>query len=261
MKYRTIGILGGMGPLATLDFERKLLSLVDAKKDQDYPTIISFNDPSIPDRTEALIGQGESPLPKLIKNAEKLKNAGAEVICMPCNTAHAFLPALKASVAGIDFVDMINETVSIIEKLRLKRIGILCTDGTRLSKNYDVALAKKGLTVLYPNADEQKHLVMDAIYGPTGIKAGNIFAGRTLLEQAVGSLVKNGAQCIILGCTEIAMALDNGEVPYLNTSLILARETLNRANNSFSLEKSEVEAERSAKFSVFSSVALPFITG
>ncbi len=230
MKYKTIGILGGMGPLATLDFERKLLSMVEAKKDQDYPTIISFNDPSIPDRTEALKGRGESPLQKLIENAVKLKNSGAEVICMPCNTAHAYLPALMSFVAGVEFVDMIDATISVIERLRVQRVGVLCTDGTRLSRVYDAALEKRGLTSIYPNHDEQKHLVMDAIYGPTGIKSGNMFTGRVLLEQAAKSLVKNGAQCVVLGCTEIAMALDTGEVPYLDTSAILAKTALDKAD-------------------------------
>ncbi|MDQ7814778.1 MAG: amino acid racemase [Patescibacteria group bacterium] len=261
MKYKTIGILGGMGPLATLDFEHKLLSLVVAKSDQDYPTIISFNDPSIPDRTDALIGTGESPLPRLVENAEKLKNAGVELICMPCNTAHAFLPELKRTVKEVEFVDMIDATVSVIERLRMQHVGVLCTDGTRMSGTFEAALEKRGLTTIYPSLDEQKSFVMDAIYGPMGIKAGNIFTGRVLLEHAAESLVNNGAQCVILGCTEIAMALDNGEVPYLDSSLILARETLNRADKtkSESIEASKII--QTHKFAAFSTNTFPLITG
>jgi len=261
MKYKVIGILGGMGPLATLDFERKLLSSVEANKDQDYPTIISFNDPSIPDRTDALIGTGESPLPKLIENAEKLKTAGAEIICMPCNTAHAFLPELKSAVKEVEFVDMIDATVSIVERLGVQRVGVLCTDGTRLSGTFDVALEKRGLTVIYPSQDEQKNFVMDAIYGSMGIKAGNIFTGRVLLEQAAKSLVKNGAQCIILGCTEIAMVLDNGGVPYLDTSAILAKTTLSKADKTKSEAAEALKISQTRKFAAFSTNTFPLITG
>jgi aspartate racemase len=104
----TIGIIGGMGPLATADLYRKIIEVTPAVRDQDHLHVIIDADPTIPDRTAALLGNGPDPLPKLVAAARRLEDAGAGILIMPCNTAHAFLPVLQRAVR-IPFIDMTEE--------------------------------------------------------------------------------------------------------------------------------------------------------
>src|SRR5579872_7176152 len=154
--YKTIGIIGGVGSLATADLFSKILASVPALGDQDYPHIIIDNDPSIPDRTAAILAGGESPVPALTKVGKRLTQAGAQVLSIPCNTAHAFFDELQASVE-VPLVNMIDETVAHIKAAHpdVRRVGVLATSGTRAAAVYDVALARCGLTAIHVADDVQ----------------------------------------------------------------------------------------------------------
>ncbi len=204
----TIGILGGMGPEATSYLYNKIIKSTPVKKDQDHVPIVIFNNPKIPDRTEAILYGGVSPVSELIKTAHKLENAGAEFIVMPCNTSHYFIDEVSSAI-GIPMVNMISEILKFIsEKYSdVKKIGLLATSGTVKSRIYHDLFEKSGIEVLDLSEFEQEVLVMDSIYGDNGIKAGRKEDASSKLLTAVNSFKNNGAELIIMGCTEIPLVL------------------------------------------------------
>lgn len=226
-KYKTIGIIGGVGPLATADFLTKLLKLAQAPTDQDYPPVIAYSNSLIPDRTKALKGEGESPLEALKETGRTLFESGAEILCIPCNTAHAWIDEVQADLP-VPVVSIIDACVNAIvtHHPQARRIGVLATSGTRMHGLYHRALSQAGLEPLHVNETMQAQ-VMQAIYGERGIKAGFINEARPLLEAAQQSLLDQGAEVIILGCTELPLVLEHGPVPYIDTSMELARAVLN----------------------------------
>ncbi|AGT34197.1 hypothetical protein OCC_13515 [Thermococcus litoralis DSM 5473] len=152
---KVIGILGGMGPLATVDLFKRIVLKTPAKKDQDHPRIIIYNNPKIPDRTAYILGKGENPLPELIDSAKKLEKWGADFIIMPCNTAHYFADEIQKAIK-IPLINMIEETASYVEALGVKRVGILATTGTIVSGIYQKALKKRGIEALIPSEKDQE---------------------------------------------------------------------------------------------------------
>lgn len=211
---RTIGILGGMGPAATVDLFDRIVRATPARRDQDHIPILVVNDPSIPDRTQAILHGGEDPTPRLRAGMEKLAAMGADFVAIPCNTAHYYLPALAQS-APIPLLDMIGETVAAVGRLHphVEQVGVMATSGTLTVGLYQTALAKAGLMPLEPTSAEIEQM-MDAIYGPQGIKSAGVTHAACHGLQAVGAaLVQRGAQTIILGCTEIPLALHDGDLP------------------------------------------------
>lgn len=231
MKYKTIGIVGGVGPYATVDFERKLLECSGAVIDQDHPTIITVNNPSIPDRTAALLRGGESPVPEMTRTARTLKDAGAEVLCIPCNTAHAFLEEVERELGGgVQIVNMIHVVVEDILRTYqgIRSVGILCTDGTRAAALYDAYFLTHGVTTLYPSVAVQRN-VMEAIYGAEGIKAGHMEYPKLILSETANALADEGAEVVIMACTEIPLVLTQAAVPLVDPNELLARTVLSRA--------------------------------
>src|SRR5665647_331339 len=201
-----VGVLGGMGPAATADFYTKLVVSTPAKTDQEHLAVVIWADPMVPDRTEALLNGGEDPTPWLINGAKVLRDAGATIIVVPCNTAHAFLTPVIAAV-DVPFLHMIAETSNRIAQLKptVRVVGLLSTTGTQASRLYQDSLAKEEIDVITPNSVEQESLVMAAI---KAIKAGENGPQAThLLARAAQKLVTCGAQAILAGCTEIPLAL------------------------------------------------------
>ncbi|MCE9541885.1 amino acid racemase [Candidatus Kaiserbacteria bacterium] len=228
--FKTIGIIGGMGSLATAALFTKVLNLSGASSDAEYPRIFIDNNTTVPDRSEALLGRGESPVPALLNSAETLAHAGAQVLGMPCNTAHAFLPYIEASLR-VPLVNMVSETVDAVAlRYPSARVGILCTTGTRFSGIYDAALKAKALVPVNPNDGEQEN-VMRAIYGAEGIKAGNITKAREILLPVCEKLIASGADVIVLACTELSLAVtpEVVNVPLVDTSDILAAALIREA--------------------------------
>lgn len=219
-----VGILGGMGPEATVEFFRKIVAATPASRDQDHLHIVVNCDPSIPDRTAHILSNGPDPLPAMIASGRALAAAGATVGTIPCMTAHTFLEGVRAALP-FPFLSAFEELANYLRASYpdVKRIGVLATSGSIKAGIYDRNLS--GWRIHYPDEDAQKRFVMEAIYGEHGIKAGNRGEEpRRLLREAGNRLVARGAEILIAGCTEIPLALRSGdfEVPLLDPMQVLA---------------------------------------
>jgi aspartate racemase len=225
-----IDVLGGMGPAATVDFYAKLVALCPAKSDQAHPRVVIWADPTVPDRSSALTGQGADPTPWLLNGAERLQQAGATIIAIPCNTAHAFLPRISDRLA-IPVVHMIDEVARHVEAATpdIRTVGLLATTGTVLAGLYQERFRSLGTEVLVPEPDVQRMHVDAAIRSlKAGVRGSDI--GRDLAGAATG-LVARGAELVIAGCTEIPLGLSREEAPcpVVDPSLVLARAVLAQA--------------------------------
>ena len=204
MPDKTVGIIGGLGPMATVCFCELVLSMTDARCDQDNVDMIILNHASIPDRTAFICGLSEhSPLPYMTRDAQKLERSGADFLVMPCNTAHYFFDEIEKSVS-IPVLNIVRETV--LEAKRrfptLKKIGILATDGTLQTGTYELVCKSLGLECVQPDAEIQSR-VMSLIYDK--IKAGQ-HADAAELEVFFEHMRKKGCECTVLGCTELSVA-------------------------------------------------------
>lgn len=204
-----IGILGGLGPEATADLFKRIIKATPAKTDQEHIQTIIYSNPKIPDRTQAIVYGGESPLPEMTKTAKALDALNVNIILIPCNTAHYFHKELQETIST-PILHMIEETAQHIKENypHVKNVGLLATTGTIRSGIYAKALAKYGLQAIIPDEDVQENFVMEAIYGTKGIKAGYKQKPRTLLKYAAMKLDQAGADILIKGCTEVALVLN-----------------------------------------------------
>ncbi|MFI6695702.1 aspartate/glutamate racemase family protein [Streptomyces sp. NPDC050433] len=223
-----IGILGGMGPAATADFYTTLVSMTPGRTDQEHLRTVIWSDPTIPDRTEALLGDGPDPTPWLLNGSRVLREAGATVIAIPCNTAHAFVPRITDHV-GLPIIHMIGEAARDLTALQppVRTAGLLATTGTVRAGLYQEWLDRHGIQLVLPSADEQDQ-VMAAI---RAVKAGDRAAARAPLADAAHQLTRRGAQAVIAGCTEVPLGLpaDSVDVPLVDPAVSLARALIRRA--------------------------------
>lgn len=199
---RTIGIIGGMGPLATADLFRKIVEHTDAQRDQDNIHIIIDNNTNIPDRTAALLDGGEDPVPQMLHSVARLVGDGADCLIMPCNTAHGFLERIRAA-SPVPVLNMIELTCRALKKRGITRAGLLATTGTIRTGIYPKYF--DGVELLLPD-DEQQQGVMDMIYA--GVKAGVKDYDAAAVQKTAEHLMERGAQTIILGCTELPLAME-----------------------------------------------------
>ncbi|MDR1277102.1 MAG: amino acid racemase [Candidatus Accumulibacter sp.] len=206
MKKPLVGVLGGMGPLATVDFLGKLIEETPAEIDQEHVPVVVWSVPQLPDRQKALDEAGESPLPALIEGIDRLTDAGATRIVVACNTAHAWYDALSAR-SPVPILHIVDAVVAClkIEVTAPARVGVLATRGTLASGIYQTRLAREGFDGLF-NTDEE----LDALFKPGcySVKRGEIDAGGRLFERAAAALIDRGATRLILACTEIPIALE-----------------------------------------------------
>jgi aspartate racemase len=233
MPEKIIGILGGMGPEATIDLYTKIVKGTKVKKDQDHLRILIDNNPKIPDRTLAIKKKGPSPLPQLIRSAKILENAGADFIIIPCVTAHCYLKPLQKRIK-IPILHLIEISVQYLktEWKGISKIGLLATTGTIQTGLFQKALSHTGIGVVLPDPEIQENWVMEAIYGKQGIKVmGPTENSRRLVLKASEKLVHLGAQAIIAGCTEVPLVLKDGDlsVPLIDPISILAKAAIERA--------------------------------
>ena len=199
---KTLGIIGGMGPLATVNLFNKIIINTDAQNDQEHIHMLIDNNTNIPDRTAFLLGKGEDPTEELIKSAIRLEKAGADFLVMPCNTAHYFYENIKEKI-NIDFLNMIEETVKFIQLNypNNKKIGLLSTDGTLKAKIYDLYFNKQNIQVINPRKETQSS-IMDIIYGIKGGKKEIQIDG---IYSAVEEFKAKGVEVFVLGCTELSV--------------------------------------------------------
>ncbi|WP_229218933.1 aspartate/glutamate racemase family protein [Rugamonas brunnea] len=233
-----IGIIGGVGPAATVDFMDKIIVNTSADRDQEHVKLIVEHNPQIPDRTANLIGDGEDPTLAIYAACKRLEANHADLIAIPCNTAHAYLQRISAQVA-VPIINMLHETVHHITRHHPehRRVGLLATSGTIQSRVYHDAAAGASFELLVPDQAHQA-LVMRAIYGERGIKAGYLEGEcRADLMLALNHLVQAGASVVILGCTELplllredaAFPLGERRIVLLDPTAILARRCVELA--------------------------------
>lgn len=196
-----IGIIGGMGPMATCDLMEKIIRATDASCDQEHVRICVDNNTNIPDRTLALLHGGESPVPEIVKSALRLEGMGAQVLIMGCNTAHCFYEEIVPYLEK-PLLNMIDETAAYLSRRGVRRAGILATDGTCESRIYDRAFAKAGIQAVYPSPRNQK-IVMELVYDY--VKAGNLNIEPLPVEEIVEEMGRLGAEQMVLGCTELPL--------------------------------------------------------
>jgi aspartate racemase len=222
----TAGVLGGMGPEATVDFMSKVIAMTPASNDQGHIRMIVDHNPKVPNRQAALLGAGEDPSPELAAMAQRLEKAGADFLVMVCNSAHAFLEPLRQATK-VPFVSIIDVTIrEIVDKHpEARRAGLLATNGLLASGVYQAALMEAGLVPVLQADDDLERLM--TLIGR--IKAGD--KGRPV-GQEMGALAEllasAGADVIIAGCTEIPLVLDaaKNSVPVVSSTDVLARKTI-----------------------------------
>jgi len=234
-----LGIVGGVGPAATVDFMDKVVRSTPASRDQDHIKMVVEQNPQIPDRTAHLLHQEADPTVSLYATCKRLESEGASAIAIPCNTAHAFVQDIQPYLA-IPIVNMLTETIAFIRSQygTVRPVGLLATSGTIASGVYHEAATAAGITLMTPSEPFQER-VMSAIYGEHGVKAGYVDgACREALREAIEHLALAGAKVIILGCTELpliygettAFALANGKsVVLVDPTAVLARHCVGLA--------------------------------
>lgn len=203
-----VGVIGGLGPLATLDFFERVLRRTQAVREQDHLRLIIDNNTKIPDRNAHMCSDGPSPGPALAASARGLQQAGAEVIVMACNTAHAWEADIRAAIS-VPFLSIIDETVKVVADLRPEAVGVLAGDACVAAGLYQNALKAAGVACIMPDASTQKSL-MELIYR---IKSGD--TGETARRSAARiarKLEALGAEAIIAGCTEIPIVLTADDI-------------------------------------------------
>jgi len=227
------GVIGGVGPSATIDLLSRIVKNTPAKKDQEHLRIIVDNHPQIPDRTAALLSNGPSPDPFLIESIKLLNQAKVDFIICPCNTAHIFLRKLKKEVK-FDFIDMIEETIKLLVKNKIKKAGLLSTSGTAKLGIYQETAKKYGIEILIPSAGAIEK-EMEAIYGKEGIKAGMQYEksakNKGLFLAVIKEFAKQGVGTVIMGCTEIPLCLEekDTDLKLVNPTEVLAISTVQYA--------------------------------
>ncbi len=200
-----LGVIGGMGPLATSDFLRKLTLSTSAKTDQQHIPTLLYGDCTTPDRTASVLGEGPSPLMHLLSAVNFLNSAGVQLIAMPCNSAHCWYEDLvnRSKVPFLHIVDASAQQV-LARNPNARSIGVLSTEGTARMGIYTQRLTALGLEPLLPLEKDFYDLISPGI---ALVKAGDLTSGGTLLRQAGNKLLDRGAESIILGCTEIPLGM------------------------------------------------------
>ena len=201
MHKKTIGIIGGMGPMATVDLFRRLVGHTDAQTDAEHIHIIIDNYPQIPDRTKAILSGDDSVVRYLAESGKRLEQAGAELLLIPCNTSHYFYDALCKEL-NVPVIHMIRECAKKVLSLGYSKVALLATDGVVFSGIYSSVFTEYGIDVLTPSPEGQKK-VMRLIYDE--VKAGKQ-PHSEVLDAELDDLTKKGAQAFILGCTELPLA-------------------------------------------------------
>ncbi|SEM89870.1 aspartate racemase [Roseovarius tolerans] len=197
---KTVGILGGMGPEATILLMQKVMAAVPARDDADHVPLIVHQNPQVPSRIKALIeGSGEDPGPTLARMARDLQAAGAQALAMPCNTAHHYAPAV-AQATSLPFLDMLDVTAASLAAQGARRVGMLASPATRLAGVFEAPFAAHGLTPVFLPDDSDLLAIIRAI------KAGEATAtlGPRLATQAE-ALVAEGADHLLVACTELSL--------------------------------------------------------
>jgi aspartate racemase len=223
---KRLGILGGMGPAASAEFITRLIQQTPATRDQDHIPFVLWNEPRIPDRSTSMRNGDDNPLPYLIDGIQALKYTGCDLIVIPCNTAHFWHHELvKLNVPIIHIVDSVADALRDVNVVNTK-IGIMGTQATVEFGLYQYMLTKLGWDCIVPSKEEMDTSVQPSI---DLIKGGKVEQARLMLMTVVKSLIERGAKAVVLGCTEIPLAVkeveENG-IPIVNSIDSLVKSVL-----------------------------------
>lgn len=234
---QAVGVIGGVGPMATVYYMQRVIEMTKAGCDQEHINMLVFNDCDIPDRTAFITEKSpDNPLPVMVEDAKRLEAAGCEFVVIPCNTAHYFYDELEQAVE-IPVVNIVEETIRYA-KARvqdLSCVGIMATTGTIVTGTYQKYAERAGLSYAVPDENEQ-NLLMQIIYD--GVKAGKPVP-RADFDRVANHLRAKGAQCLILGCTELSVLkrdLPINDPDVLDSIDVLASETVRRSGKPFTDE-------------------------
>jgi aspartate racemase len=250
-----VGVVGGVGPAATVDFMQKLVRSTPATRDQEHIKLLVEQNPQIPDRTDNLLGDGPDPTVSLYATCKKLEAGDVDIIAIPCNTAHAFVERIQPYL-NVPIVNMLTVSVEYLRATfpELREVGLLATTGTIMSGVYRKALEVHGLRQVVPS-DGLQARVMNAIYGERGVKAG-FLAGECIgdVTAAVDELSERGVEVILLGCTELPLLLPEGKmysggggvVNLVDPTEILARRCVAYARGEIGLANALIDSAKDA---------------
>lgn len=243
-----VGILGGMGPEATIDLMRRVVAMTPASDDQDHIHMLVDHNPKVPSRIKALIEKtGESPAPTLIEMARRLEQAGASVLALPCNTAHAYAGEIKSSV-GIPLLDMIALTADRMSRLKppCRKVGMMASTAVRTVGLYERALSPFGISTAYPQDQDAVMSIIKAVKrGDTGDQQ------RQALQKAAADLHKQGTDALLIACTELSVLADgltggadclDRLLPVLDALDVLAETIVARGRSASSVQSSRRQA-------------------
>ncbi|MCO6416855.1 amino acid racemase [Siccirubricoccus sp. KC 17139] len=224
---KVLGVLGGMGPLASAHFMVRLTLLTPAARDQDHLPAVLWSDPRVPDRTAARLRAGEDPLPALLCGVRGLEAAGAGAIAIPCNTAHGWYAEMQAATR-LPILHIVDAAAAELRRLGVPegRIGVMGTAATLAMRLYQERLGQLGYDCLVPSEAEMASRVTPAI---AEVKANRVAEAYAPLAEVARALVVRGARAVVLGCTEIPLGIAAGPVlpfPVADTIDGLARASL-----------------------------------
>jgi aspartate racemase len=227
---RILGVLGGMGPLASAQFMVRLTLLTPAERDQDHVPAVLWSDPRIPDRSAARLAGGEDPLPALLRGLRGLEAAGAGAIAIPCNTAHGWFTEMQAATS-LPILHIVDAAAAELVRLGVRAgpIGVMGTAGTLAMRLYQDRLADRGYECLVPEPEEMARQVTPAI---GLVKANRVAEAYGPLAEVAAALVARGARAVVLGCTEIPLGIAAGPAlpfPVASTIDALARVSIDWA--------------------------------
>lgn len=227
INYKTVGIIGGMGAISTVDIFQKIVILTDAKNDQEHIPILIDNNTKIPDRTAFLLNKGISPRNYLINSANRLKLYGADILLLACNTAHYFLSDIK-SVVNCPIINTIKETAIEAANKGIKRIGILGTEGFMRFVEFKSIYNNLNIDVFCPSPEEQKH-INDLIYN--GIKEQDFNIDLSSFLNVLKRMSSIGVESFALSCTELPIAFSHFNINYhfIDSNLIVAKKAITEA--------------------------------
>ncbi|GGC34057.1 aspartate racemase [Siccirubricoccus deserti] len=227
---RILGVLGGMGPLASAQFMVRLTLLTPAERDQDHVPAVLWSDPRIPDRSAARLAGGEDPLPALLHGLRGLEAAGAGAIAIPCNTAHGWFDEMQAATS-LPILHIVDAAAAELARLGVRAgpIGVMGTTGTLAMRLYQDRLADRGYECLVPEPEEMARQVTPAI---GLVKANRVAEAYGPLAEVAAALMARGARAVVLGCTEIPLGIAAGPAlpfPVASTIDALARVSIDWA--------------------------------
>ncbi|HUZ63429.1 MAG TPA: amino acid racemase [Acetobacteraceae bacterium] len=224
---RVLGVLGGMGPLASAQFMLRLTLLTPASRDQDHIPAVLWSDPRVPDRTRGRLAGGDDPLPWLLRGIAGLRQAGSGAIAIPCNTAHGWFDEMQAA-AGLPILHIVDAAAEELRRMAIAtgRIGLMGTQATLAMRLYQDRLGQHGWDCIIPSQAEMDRLVSPAI---AAVKANRVAEAYAPLAEVVGTLASRGAVAVVLGCTEIPLGIQAGPQDTLAAPVVDTIDALARA--------------------------------